>query len=428
MLTTKPDLDLLGRRFRRVIGIDEALLAQVPEERPRYTRLGVIVCCTATISALSTSVITTRLPFGGLTWLVTVLVMVVWGGFILTIDSWLIASMHGALKAKARQFLPRLLVAALLGFVIAEPLVLSVFQAEIDQRVAEDREHELAAFVSRWRTCNPPDDEAAVPADCADHRLNLADSPGTVRAQLADLGRKRDTQSAELGRDMGTWEQLDTVAKAECAGVAGPGTTGVPGEGPECTRDRQMADQYRRDTRLEQRRADVAALDTRLTDLRNQLTTAEAGYGRQVTSAIERKVADWRASHGGIGVLERIDALARISAGNVAVTVAQWVFRLLLVLIDCLPVLTKWVSGATAYDRMVRRQIDSRVRRHEDRVRHDELVDAAVRGARTAELTREPRARLAEEAEENRRAELDRERRREAEIDRLTELYRESPG
>ncbi|MGK3206595.1 DUF4407 domain-containing protein [Amycolatopsis sp. MEPSY49] len=406
-----------GRGFRRVIGVDEGLLAEVPEERPRYTRLGAIVCLTATISALATLPVTGGLPLGGLVWVVAPLVLVLWGTFILTVDSWLIASTHGTLTAKARQFLPRLVIAVLLGFVIAEPLVTAVFRAEIEHQVADDRERELATLVSRWRTCNPPSGDAVEAPDCAGHRLNLAGSPATVRAQIADLGGKRDAQSAELDRDMATWERLDSVAKAECAGVAGPGTTGVRGEGPECSRDRETADQYRRDTRLEQRQADVAALDKSLAESRDRLAAAESGYGRQVQAAIDEKAVAWRENRGSIGILEQIDALARLSAGNADVTVAQWVLRLLLVLIDCLPVLTKWFGGVNAYDRMIRRRIDSRVERHEERVHHEELRASAEVRARTAELTRDSRAKLAEDAASSHQQ-------LEAELDRLTEAFR----
>lgn len=424
-MPTEPGTAVLARRLRHVIGIDEDLLDQVPEERPRYTKLGAIVCLTATISALSMLVITSRMSLGAVTWPVALLVMVLWGGLILTIDSWLIASAHGTLKAKVRVYLPRLLIAVLLGFVIAEPLVMSVFRAEIEQQIADNREQELAAVSSRWRTCNPPTDEVVKTPECAGYRLNLAQSPSTLRQQLSDLRKKRGTEATELDRDLNQWKQLDRLARSECAGATDPETTGVSGDGPNCSRNRQTADQYWRDSRLEQRRADVGDMDSRLGVLQDKVTTAEAKYGEQVRIAIVQKIGEWRESRRSIGILEQIKALGQVSANSLPVTVAHWVLRLLLVLIDCLPVLTKWLSGANAYDRMLKRQIDSRVELHKGRVQRVEKVESEVSQAHMATLLREPHEQLADEEEARRQALRERERRRDEEIERLYELYRQ---
>jgi hypothetical protein len=390
----------VSRRLRGLIGVDEGVLRWVPQEGPRYTKLGAIICLTATFSALSMLVMTVRLFPGPYALLGAVGVAVFWGTFIVVLDSWLITSLHGATRRKAGVYLPRLVIAALLGLVIAEPVVVLVFRPAIDQQIADNREAERASLSSVWRRCNPPTDAPVAGTACADHRLNLPGSPSTLRAQFVELRERRDTEAAELGRDMNHWKHLDAVARAECAGVAGPETTGVPGEGPECTHNRSTADQFRRDSRLEQRQAGLTALDGELRTKQDQLTTSEATYGEQVRVAIERKVAAWEESRRTVGILEELDALGQLSEKSTPVTVAHWVFRALLVLLDCTPVLAKWMSGTTAYDRRL----------------SGELTDGEA--AHDAELAR--RAKERERAGEDRTAE----RSKDEEIERLYEMYR----
>jgi len=46
-----------GRLLRQVAGVNETILDWVPEERPRYTRLGAIVINTGLMAALSMTVL-----------------------------------------------------------------------------------------------------------------------------------------------------------------------------------------------------------------------------------------------------------------------------------------------------------------------------------------------------------------------------------
>jgi len=82
-----------------------------------------------------------------------------------TIDSCLIAGTHGNANA-ARLFWVRLAMALVLGYVVGEPLLLKVFEPEIQQQVRQDR----AARMSDLRTCNPVPYKVLDPHTVADCR------------------------------------------------------------------------------------------------------------------------------------------------------------------------------------------------------------------------------------------------------------------
>ena len=83
----------IARLPRRLIGVQESILDTVPEERPRYTRLGVILINTALMAALSLFVAMQRVI--DVHWLAAVPIALFWGMLVLVIDSWMVASTHG---------------------------------------------------------------------------------------------------------------------------------------------------------------------------------------------------------------------------------------------------------------------------------------------------------------------------------------------
>jgi hypothetical protein len=175
----------------------------------------------------------------------------------------------------------------------------------------------------------------------------------------------------------GQWVELERIARNECGGTSGQGLTGVPGDGPECRRNRQVADQYRIDSQLDKHQADLTALNQQLVTLADSLATAQQTAGRQISAAITEKVDAKRAAQGNIGILDEDKALGQLSDRSFFVFIAQWLVRLLLIAIDCLPVLAKMMSGTTAYDALVSRQIEAGKRLHEKNLSLRERNDTA---------------------------------------------------
>jgi hypothetical protein len=361
----------IARRLRSLIGVSEDILDWAPEERPRYTLLAAIVVNTGILAALSLIIALSSLMHGN--WLLLVPFGVLWGMVIMTFDRWVITSTQGASqRSKSAVFGPRLVLSALLGAVIAEPLVLWVFQAPIHNEVAEYRKHQIEQYESLLKECNPVVGGTPPGPRCADYRVNVAHPPEAIEHELAEATAQLDRSTSEVAGIDRRLDELERLARDECAGTSGEGLTGVAGEGGECLRNRQKADQYRLDTQIDKRHADLITLQHKVDDLTRQLGDARTQSGTEIADAISAKVEEKRNNLRDRGILDDIDALNRLSDNSTAVRAATWVLRLLLVAIDCMPVLGKLMSGTTTYDTLVARQLAATNRQHD---RHTRLVE-----------------------------------------------------
>ncbi|EMD24316.1 DUF4407 domain-containing protein [Amycolatopsis azurea] len=385
----RPDLGV-ARRLRKLAGIREDILDWVPEERSRYTRLGAIVLNTGLLAGLSL-VVALHSVAGGAWWMLLPF-GALWAYLIMTFDGWLISSTHGVQHvSKLRLFLPRIIISLLLGAAIAEPLVLWVFQPSIHNNIDDHRKKVVEDYEGVLRRCNPPTGEPTGTPDCAGYLVNIPNSPAAIQAELGDTTRlSKDTQET-LGKLDGKHAELEQLARDECAGKSGPGLTGDRGEGGECLRNRQKADQFRTDNQLDKQHADLVALNAKVTALNGQLSTARASSETEISRAITAKVDAKRANLDDRGLLDEIDALDRLSAESTAVSVAGWVLRLLLIAIDCMPVFSKLMGGTTCYDILVSRQLESAKRLHTKHVslyERRDSVDLDILAQRTEQKLR----------------------------------------
>ncbi|MFC4854541.1 DUF4407 domain-containing protein [Actinophytocola glycyrrhizae] len=364
-----------GRWLRSVVGVKEDILDWVPEERPRYTRLGAIVLNTGLMAGLSLVVALSSVTNGA--WWALLPVGLLWAYMILTFDGWLISSTHGVQRtSKLALFLPRIVISLLLGAAIAEPLVLWVFQPSVHNEIDEYRKSAVEDYESKLRSCNPAFGAVSADPSCRGFQLTIKDSPGAIETRLASETSLLDRTTEQVAAMDRHYAQLDRVARAECTGATGPGLTGVPGVGGECRRNREKADQYRLDVRLDQRHAELNALEASVVDLTAKLAQARQVAGRQVSDAIAAKVREKRENLADVGLLDEIHALERLTDTSTVIAVAGWVLRLLLIAIDCLPVLSKMMGGTTCYDTLVTRQLESAKRLHSKHVHLYERQDS----------------------------------------------------
>ena len=132
----------------RVAGVDPQYVQTVPD-RVRYTSMGAIVLLTATAATASLTV-ALSLVFTARDWPFYLPVGLLWGAIVLNFDRWIVSSIdYGPLTAdapvpsqrqqarsKAVHFTIRFIMAALVGLVISEPIVLAIFGPEISQQLA----------------------------------------------------------------------------------------------------------------------------------------------------------------------------------------------------------------------------------------------------------------------------------------------------
>lgn len=395
-----------ARFLRRVAGVDEEVLDWVPEERPRYTRLGAIVLNTGVMAGISLlaalgHVIEAPVP-------VLLGIACFWAFLVVSLDGWLIASTHGAIGPfRLVKFIPRLLISLLLGFVIAEPIVLWVFGPAVNRQVQQTRDDAVGQAVTMWTRCNPPSGLRVEDEECADGgwviTITGAASPQARLEERKTLLTQRDQAQERLAADTAAWDRLNDLARAECNGDPGTGLSGVRGEGPNCDRDRQEADRFRQDRQLDKQQQAVAALNRKLAAATAKVRRAAADYGAAVQKAIEQHRIDQEQQdqQQEVGLLEQSAALGELSRSSPFVFSAQWLLRLLLIALDCMPVFVKMVGGVTTYDRFVHMRLVMRERVHDGdvgatelRYRHqqhlrEEMLNGELRAIRAQRLEQE---------------------------------------
>lgn len=343
-----------GKWLRGLTGVDEKLLDRVWEERPRYTCLGAIVLGTATMAALS--MLDALDQIFGLVSPGLVLVALFWGALICWIDRFLIASTHGARSRRWLIFVPRIVLAVMFGAIIATPLMLTVFGSAVVSQAQNDQSNALLTYESKLKLCNPLPDQPAKAAaaaqspGCAQFYVPVSNPAiGTSKA-IASEQAQRDQLSAVITADNNQIAALDTIARDECNGVSGSGFSGIVGVGPNCDRDRQKADSFASTS-------DVAKLQSEVTSLDNKIAkqTLTAGqqtqaYASNVSNAVASLVTTKKQQEGRIGLLNRIYALGELASAHGVIAVATFLLAIFIITVDCLPVLSKMMSGTTPYD------------------------------------------------------------------------------
>jgi hypothetical protein len=312
---------------------------------------------TATMAALSMLDALDQV-FGPI-WPVLVLVALFWGAFICGIDRWLIASTHGARSGQWHVFLPRFFLALLFGVIIATPLVLTVFGSEVVSRAQNDQSEALLKYESQLKQCNPlPNASATAIAAagsgaCAQFRVPVANPAiGTDKAIAAEQ-QQLDQLNKLIASDNKQIANLNSIARDECNGVQGTGLSGVVGVGPNCNRDRQKADAFTSTSDVAKLQGDVTSLDNKIAAQTVTAGQQTQTYSANISSAVANLVTTKKQQEGRIGLLNRIEALGELAATHFVIAAATVLLALFIIAIDCLPVLSKMMSGMTRYDKIL---------------------------------------------------------------------------
>lgn len=337
--------------------MQEDLLDLVPSERLRFTTLGatiLITTCIATIS-FGTALFFAFGNFGVIELLITLL----WGLLVLTFDRWLTSgpSLSGT-RQFASRVLSRLILAIVFGVLVAEPLLLGIFNTAIEGRVAQSRQELLLQFESKLRTCNqlsdPENGEQESRNRCDGFRLTSSEPVRARQTQLQRLQDEKKELQQEIDGIVARGIELEDAARRECAGVGGPGTTGKSGEGPNCKRLRAVADRYIADSDLDGKQDRLMGLNSAITVTAVGIDNITSQTIDATEQSIEAEVDRAAASQRGVGLLERLRALGDLTSQNSYVYTAGWMLRVTFVLVEILPALMRIVMGTSEYDRLVR--------------------------------------------------------------------------
>lgn len=362
----------------RLAGADPDVLAKARTDRAKYATMGVVLLTTAGFAGVSaTFALDTSV---GLPLPAAIVAGVLWGCAILALDRMLVVSLtrQSGWVRNAVAAVPRLLLAFVIGSIVSVPLVLRIFQPEINGELEIMHSENLTVAQEKLdkRFADIPRTQERVTELQA---IASGQSQPSVSADPDVVAAQEKVTLAQKAYD-------DAAKEAQCELVGNCGT-GQPGIGEAYRQAKARADQAA--VALSDAKANLAAVTSAA---QAKISGGAASNSRAAAEELktlaprleqrkaERAEAQRRLDSGELnneGMLARLEALDRLSDEHGNMQLAQWALTALFLLIELLPVTVKLLSvfGAkTLYERLLADEEDT----IEKRVTSDN--GAALRG------------------------------------------------
>ncbi len=355
---------MMVRLLVALSGAREEVLERCPTERLKFQSLGWAILITSGIAVMSMWFALTSVL--GLNPVLAFPIAVLWGLVIMGIDRWLVTSMQGEGSRKWAIAAPRLVLALLLGSLISTPLVLRIFQSEINTQVALIKQERASDFLTQQQN-------SAVHKQVKSWTSQVASLETTINSRgAATVNSSTDPQIQALTTQRTTELGLEQKYYKEwqCQLYGGAGCT-VQGNGPLAQATHQnylqaVSQVNSLSGQIQQRERELAQTSaasdqSRYEQAVSSLPTAQA----QLSSAraqenLLRNTFEAK-NNATNGLLIRLEALNQLSGTNVTLNGARLLLFLLFLVIECLPVTVKLLQKPGNYekilDQMARREL-----------------------------------------------------------------------
>lgn len=348
-------------------GANKEVLALVPSERNRFESLGWAILSTSGVASVSMWFALASAV--GINGFLAVPVAVGWGLVIMGIDRWLITSMPIDGGRKFAMAAPRLALALLLGTLISTPLVLRIFQSEINAQIAKMQQQNYSTFLQQERASTVAEQVDTYSSELK-YLDNVIATHGAATSNTASDPElvTYNTQLTNLNSELTHWTNLknDYYKEYICQLYGGPACP-KKGFGP-AAKDSQanynaasqevstLKGQINQvQTKIQQRDAQLSSNSAADQQARYQQALAQQpSVKNEYDAALQRQselqanfFASNQASH---GILIRLEALSQLSSGNFTVTAARFLLFLVFLFIECLPVTVKLLQRPGLYE------------------------------------------------------------------------------
>ncbi|MFC5748406.1 DUF4407 domain-containing protein [Actinomadura rugatobispora] len=328
-------------------GADPQILRNASTDRAKYIGIGGAVLTTAGLATLS-MFFAMRMAMGAPVW-AAILLSLVWFLVILNLDRWLVVSLQRSDRKMHTLMLavPRVLMALLFGVIISTPLVLQVFDAEVEVAVKELQGDASRDF--QQELVNGPDGRRIKELEAQEAKL-LAQRSGNGLVNPEDDPEIKQLR-ASLPALQKEYKENDDKATCELTGERCTDTSGRSGSGPRFQKfDKRRNDLRRQIDQINQQIEDKAkALRTEATQnkevLQGQAARALPGVQGELKTLRDRQqerraAFEERNSDNG-GLLIRLKALDRASEGESQLMWARLLLFLFITVLECLPIIVK---------------------------------------------------------------------------------------
>jgi hypothetical protein len=336
-------------------GVRAEILDQCPSERVKFESLGWAILITsgmATVSmwfALSSAT--------GVNGFFAVLPAVAWGAVIMGIDRWLITSMPIEGKRRFAIAAPRVVLAILLGTLISTPLVLRVFQSEINAQISVIKQDRYSAFLAQQQN-SKVSQQVTYWSNQVSSLQKVIDSGGA-----APLNPSADPQvqllTGQLNKWLGLGQQYYKQWQCQLYGGAGcPKGNGPLAQTSHTNYLHAQTEVATLQNEIQTRDGVLASNGATEQKARyDQAVTALPGAQQQLKVATARQNAlqagFYAQNQAANGILIRLQALSQLSSGDFTVAAARFLLFLLFLVIECLPVTVKILQQPGPYEKIL---------------------------------------------------------------------------
>lgn len=350
-------------------GAEGEILDRVPGETPRFVQMFFVLAGTALVSAISMLFALTTGVQAAI-WLAVPLALV-WALIIFNLDRFLTSTMSSTRNVwrLIGLAIPRVIMAAIIGFVVAEPLVLQIFhndiarevastnitQSQADQEALESGPEKIALDAASAKVAEL-ENQAATGIVAGTDASSATES--AAQATVDDVTAKMTAQQAVI-------DQARVLYQCELTGEGAgtvPGCTGVNGQGASSDAAKaQLAEaQQTYDALAAQLRTaneELAAAGTAAKEntssseaqnreqAKSQLPTARDSYDQALAAYNARADAVAQGNAGAVGLLSQISGLNRLSEKEPSILWAHILIAALFFMIELLPVLVKVLTS-----------------------------------------------------------------------------------
>ena len=368
-------------------GAQGQVIDDVPSETSRFVQMFFVLVGTALVSALS-------MFFALLTgvrispW-IAVPIALVWALIIFNLDRFLTSTMRSTRNGwkLVGLAIPRVIMAALIGIVVAEPLVLQAFHNDIAREVTSS--NVVQAQTDQDAVTNGPEKQALDAASARVATLENQAATGIVAgtsstsAESVAAQQTVDQLTQQVAAQQTVIDQARALYQCELTGQGAgtvPGCTGVVGDGASSDAAQAQLAQAQssydalavqlKDAQTALAAANGASTDAAATSAEqnkqqanDELPAARQQYDAALAAYNDRASAVAGGNAEAVGLLSQMGALERLSAREPTLAWAHWLIAGLFFMIELLPVLVKVLTSygePTLYERAeaMQRQVD----------------------------------------------------------------------
>ncbi|MGW9585222.1 DUF4407 domain-containing protein [Microbacterium sp. NPDC055455] len=358
-----------ARRLAVLGGAEGSVLDEVPTETPRFVQMFFVLAGTALVSAISMYfALVTGVRIAAF---VAVPLALVWALIIFNLDRFLTSTMrstHNVWRLIGLA-IPRVIMAAVIGIVVAEPLVLQIFQNDIAREVnatnitqAQSDQDAVTSGPERQALDAASERVAALESQAA---TGVVDGAETTTASAAAAQASVDDLTAKLAEQQQVIDQARAIYQCEINGQGAgevAGCSGVAGEGAssEAAEAQLAAAQASYDdlaAKLRSAQADLADAQASGTaaasaseeqnkqQARDELPAAREQYQAALAAYDARAAEIASGNAGAVGLLSQIGALERLGEREPTLKWAHLLIAVLFFMIELLPVIVKVLTS-----------------------------------------------------------------------------------